>query len=83
MTVGVSKQERYYVALGRGSDYLLRCKDCRELVLLADLEKRGSCACGNRRVAEITTLTEAEKAAVESMDFPYKAEFLAEFSASE
>jgi hypothetical protein len=79
MTVGV-RQERYYVALGRGTDYLVRCADCKALQLTEELSKHGSCECGNKRFREITTLTEQEAAQIEAMDFPYKAEFLAEFA---
>lgn len=80
-TVGVApKTERYYVGLGLGTDAILRCKDCRKLQLLENLTKLGSCECGNRRVVEVTTLTPDERAYVETLDFPHKAEFLAEFA---
>lgn len=84
---GVSKvspahESRYYTALGRASDCLLRCKDCQALVPLADLTTLGSCRCGNKRMNEITTLNEQEMDAIQSgvIDFPYRVEFLAEFA---
>lgn len=87
MEVGVrpGRETRYYTALGRASDALLRCKDCQALVLLSDLQKHGCCACGTKRVAEITTLTPEEMTRLTdgSLDFPYRAEFLAEFQAYE
>ena len=82
---GTGKETRYYTALGRATDYLLRCKDCRALVLVTQLVKDGCCPCGNKRVAEITTLSEQEQADIASgtIDFPHRAEFLAEFTAHE
>lgn len=88
--VGVQpgRESRYYTALGRATDYILRCKDCKAIVPIADIRRYGACpgngttACGNKRFSEITAISETEKAALEAMDFPCKAEFLAEFSAS-
>lgn len=82
---GSGKETRYYTALGRATDFLLRCKDCRQLVLVEKLVKDGCCPCGNKRVAEITTLTEQEQADIASgvIDFPHRAAFLAEFTAHE
>jgi hypothetical protein len=79
---GSGKETRYYHALGRACDYLLRCKDCKALVTAQRLAQLGSCECGNKRVAEIITLTEAEHAKIASgeIDFPYRAEFLNEFA---
>lgn len=73
---------RYYHDIdGLAHDFLLRCKDCRRLVLYSDLKKRGSCKCGNRRVVEITTLNLREwlKIRLGILDFPYRREFLREF----
>lgn len=89
--VGSGKESRYYNAMNRGSDFLLRCVDCKRLVTRAEIAKDGCCvgtverACGNRRFKEITTLNEAEMAALVAgtIDFPYRAEFLAEFTAGE
>lgn len=85
VTNAAGRETRYYHALGRGCDFIFRCKDCRTLVLAVDLKRRGCCACGNKRVVEITTLSEHEQAEIASgrIDFPYRAEFLAEFSPSE
>jgi hypothetical protein len=86
--VGPGREQRYYVALGRATDFILRCKDCRTIVTIADIRRYGACpgdgvkACGNKRFSEITAINETEKAALEALDFPHKAEFLAEFSAS-
>jgi hypothetical protein len=88
--VGVQpgREQRYYTALGRATDYVLRCKDCKAIVLVEDIRKYGACpgngvtACGNKRFSEITALSEVEKASIEALDFPHKAEFLSEFSAS-
>jgi hypothetical protein len=77
-------EQRYYHALGRGCDELLRCNECRTLVLGADLKHHGCCNhCGSRRVVEVTTLSEDEMASIQSglLDFPYREQFLAEFSA--
>ena len=86
-THGVSggKEQRYYIAQGRGCDAILRCKDCQRLVLQAEWQRLGSCQCGNRKLTEITTLTEQEMADIQSgaIDFPHRDLFLAEFSAVE
>ncbi len=81
--VGVTagREQRYYTALGLGADALVRCKDCQALVTKDTIQTYGSCTCGNRRFAEIITLTEAEHAHVQTLDFPYKDQFLAEFRA--
>lgn len=82
---GKGRESRYYTALGRASDFLLRCKDCKALVLLSFLQTHGCCECGNKRVVEITTLNDAEMERLTngSLDFPYRAEFLAEFQGHE
>ncbi len=73
----------YYEDLGSGCDWILRCKDCRELVTAATLEKLGSCLCGNRKVVEVRTLSEAEFARIKSgeLDFPHRDLFIKEFEA--
>ena len=79
-------RERYYVDEGRGHDYLLRCKDCMGLVIFDAIQKLGACdKCGNKRFTEITLLNEAEMASLVdgTIDFPDKAEFLAEFRNSD
>ncbi len=73
----------YYERLGLGCDALLRCKDCRTLVVREELGRRGvTPCCGTKRVTEITTLTLWEWIKVRTglIDFPYRKEFLAEFS---
>lgn len=74
--------ESYYIQHGMGHDALLRCKDCRNLVLFDTLQKLGSCPCGNRKVVEIRTLSAEEFARIKSgeLDFPHREEFLKEFS---
>lgn len=85
VSLGSGKEQRYYTALNRGVDHILRCKDCQQLQLAADIRRRGGCECGNKRFAEVVTLTpeEMERLTNGSIDFPYRAEFLAEFSAHE
>jgi hypothetical protein len=85
VTEGKGRETRYYHDLGRACDYLLRCKDCKALVLASDLSRRGVCICGCKRVTEIVTLSEDEHAQIASgaLDFPYREQFLAEFSAIE
>jgi len=72
----------YYVALGRGADYLLRCRDCQRLVPTAQVITRGFCRCGSKRYLEVRTLTWWEwlKIRLGLLDFPYRAEFLKEFA---
>lgn len=77
---------RYYEALGRGHDYLLRCKDCQKLVTFETLAKLGCCdGCGTRKVGEITILSEEEMASIVNgtISFPDSDKFLAEFKPAE
>lgn len=77
------RESRYYTALGKACDDILRCKDCQRLVLHATLVKFGCCPdCGNKRVMEVTTLTVEEHDRITHgvLDFPHRAEFLEEFS---
>lgn len=78
----IKRRERYYVDLGRAHDYLMRCKDCRRLVLFSKLQSFGSCSCGNKRVAEITTLTFWEWVRIRFglLRFPDSEKFLKEFA---
>lgn len=80
-TATPGRVERYYEKIGRATDHVLRCKDCKKISDVAALRALGCCTCGNKRFAEITTLNDAEQAQIAAMDFPYKAEFLAEFAA--
>ncbi len=75
-------RERYYVDHGAGHDDLMRCKDCQALVVMESIKKLGCCEkCGNKRFMEITILTEKEMEGIANgtIDFPYRAEFMAEF----
>lgn len=82
VSAGSGKEQRYYTALGRACDALLRCKDCQTLVTAKALHTLGCCTCGCKRVTEITTLSIWEwfKIRVGLLNFPYRAEFLREFS---
>ena len=76
---------RYYTDLGFACDALLRCKDCQRLVTHDVLTAHGCCPrCGTRRVVEITTLSPWEwvKIRLGLIQFPYRREFLREFSIS-
>jgi hypothetical protein len=73
----------YYVALGKGCDAIVRCKDCQHLVTHALLMAKGSCPrCGNRRVTEVRALGLWEwlRIRLGLLDFPYRKEFLKEFA---
>ena len=82
-------RERYYVDKDRGHDYLLRCKDCGNLVTFDVIRKSGFCpgtaekACGNKRFTEVTLLTEKEITDIRSgvIDFEDRDLFLEEFEA--
>jgi hypothetical protein len=81
-TATATARRPYYVALGRATDSLLRCKDCRRLVPLAIISTLGACpGCGTRTFAEIRGLSlwEYFKVRVGWIDFPYRKEFLKEF----
>lgn len=82
LTNGKGRETRYYTALGSACDALLRCKDCRQLVLRTTLVQLGCCACGCKRMTEITILTEAEMAQIQTdpWDFPHRDLFLQEFA---
>lgn len=72
----------YYEKYGMGTDALVRCTECQRLVTHAEIQQLGCCPCGCRRMREITTLSEQEEAAIRSgaIDFPYREEFLKEFT---
>lgn len=81
-----SRVPRYYEDLGRGHDYLMRCKDCKALVTFTMIKKLGCCdKCGTRKFAEITILSEQEMADIQSgaIQFPDSDKFLAEFKGVE
>lgn len=76
------RQRRYYHDLGRGHDYLLRCKDCRRLITFDRIQKGGGCPkCGNRRVIEVDTLGfwEMVRIRLGLIRFPDRSLFLKEF----
>ena len=74
----------YYEDLNVGHDWLMRCAECRQLVLHADMiaNKGQTLCCGTRRVKEIRSLSFWEwlKVRIGMVDFPYRKEFLAEFA---
>lgn len=78
----MSDAQPYYVDLGKGCDDLMRCAGCRRLITALTVSSLGSCECGSRKVVEIRTLSEEEHADIVSgkIDFPHRAEFLAEFA---
>lgn len=80
VTIAGGKETRYYHALNRACDFIVRCKDCKALITLAFIHQVGTCECGNKRFTEIVTLSDDEIARVRTMDFPYRDQFLAEFS---
>lgn len=73
----------YYEDLGSGCDWIVRCKDCRRLIVAEVLSKAGSCRCGSRKVVEVRTLSPLEwmKIRIGWIDFPHRHKFLAEFAA--
>lgn len=78
------REQRYYTALGQAHDNLLRCKECRRLVLYAALKRNGGCPhCGNRKVIEVTSLSLLEwlRVRLGLLQFPHRHLFLKEFKA--
>lgn len=73
----------YYEALGKACDEIVRCNSCRALVTSNVIALLGMCPCGSTKVTEVRTLTEEEYNKILSgeIDFPQRAEFLAEFGA--
>lgn len=64
-------------------DAILRCGDCRRLVLHASLATTGvTPCCGTRKVLEVRHLRFWEwlRIRLGLLDFPYRKDFLAEFS---
>lgn len=66
-----------------GHDMLLRCDDCRKLVVYTAMQAHHgqTPCCGTRRVREVRHLTLWEWITIKLgiRDFPYRKEFLAEF----
>lgn len=76
-------EDTYYTRRGLACDALLRCKDCQRLVTHAALADAGGCPrCGTKYVTEVKTLSILEwlKIRFGVLDFPFRKEFLAEFS---
>lgn len=79
----MNRTPRYYESLGRSCDFLLRCRDCRRLLLYSTITATGACPkCGNRKVVEVTGLSLWEwlKIRLGILDFPDRRIFLKEFS---
>ncbi len=77
----VGRKKTYLEDKGLGHDSILRCGKCLKLILMEDIKKHGQChLCGSSKVTEVRTLTDEEKLEVEKMDFPFKEEFLKEFT---
>jgi DNA-directed RNA polymerase subunit RPC12/RpoP len=74
----------YYEKKGaEAHDYVLRCHDCKKLILHSDIVHRGGCPkCGNRRVEEVRGLTLLEwlRIKVGLLRFKHSDLFMAEFS---
>lgn len=79
-----NRKKTYQDEKGLGHDSILRCSKCQKLVLMDDIKKNGQCHyCGSSRLNEIRVMSDEEKKIVEKMDFPYKEEFLGEFTSNE
>lgn len=79
------RQPYYYerLHLGKSHDDLLRCDDCGRLVTYANLTTTGvTKCCGTRRLKQVIHLRfwEWVKIRVGLIRFPYRREFLQEFS---
>jgi hypothetical protein len=69
---------RYYEKYGRATDWVVRCSDCRRLVVPTDTTS--ACRCGCRRVTEVRSLSPWEwlKIKFGILNFPHRREFLSE-----
>jgi DNA-directed RNA polymerase subunit RPC12/RpoP len=78
------RKQTYLDKKGLGHDSILRCSKCQKLVLMDDIKKNGQCHyCGSSKLNELRVMSDVEKQEVEKMDFPYKEEFLGEFTNNE
>lgn len=76
------RQPHYYEALGKAHDDVLRCHDCKRLVVHRALATLGACPhCGNRRVTQVVALGAWEwiRIRLGLLNFDHRQEFLAEF----
>lgn len=77
------REPNYYEEYGEQHDRVMRCNDCKRLILHAALMTRGGCPrCGCRRVVEVMALSFFEwlRIRIGLLRFPHWREFLAEFS---
>lgn len=73
----------YYHDLDRNCDYIVRCRECRRLVVGTELAHDGLCPhCGTRHMIEVRELGFWEwlKIRLGILDFPHRDLFLKEFS---
>lgn len=72
----------YYEALGMGIDAILRCTQCQRLQTQAELAKRTTCVCGNKRMNDVKTLSAWEWLKIRTgwINFPHRKLFLKEFA---
>ena len=78
-----AKARPYYEAMGDAHDDLLRCNDCKRLVVCTTLRARGGCPhCGTRRVVEVRSLSVWEwlRIRLGLLQFAHRQAFLREFS---
>jgi uncharacterized paraquat-inducible protein A len=75
--------QRYYEKLGQACDAIVRCRNCQRLCTHAEITKGPGCPrCGTKYVTEVTSLSFREwlRIRLGLLTFPYRREFLAEFS---
>ena len=73
----------YYEAHGESHDDILRCNDCKRLVVATTLRTHGGCpSCGTRRVTEVRALSVWEwlRIRLGLIDFAHRQEFLKDFT---
>jgi hypothetical protein len=81
----LARHHPYYEKYDRGSDWILRCKDCGRLIthdqLFGDGRDGITPCCGTRSVREVRAMSLWEwlKLRLGIIDFPHRAEFLTEF----
>lgn len=81
----LARHHPYYEKYDRGSDWLLRCKDCGRLVthqqLFGDGREGLTPCCGTRSLREVRAMSFVEwlKVRLGIIDFPHRDEFLKEF----
>lgn len=81
----LARHRPYYEKYDRGSDWIMRCKDCGRIVthtqLFGDGKEGTTPCCGTRSLREIRVLSVWEwiKVRLGIIDFPHRDEFLQEF----